>query len=96
MNVSIKTLYALIELKNTGMELEIRAPEDNAQLGDCYVTTSGLTWCKGKIPKRNGVPVSWEVFIEICKSKDTLKAALNAAKAVKPAKPVKKVTKTVI
>jgi hypothetical protein len=96
MNVSIKTLYALIELKNTGMELEIRAPEDNAQLGDCYVTTSGLTWCIGKVPKRNGVPVSWEVFMEICKSKDTLKAALNAAKAVKPAKPVKKVTKTVI
>ena len=96
MNVSVKSLYADIELKQNGMELEIHSPNDNKRFGDCYVTMVGLTWCKGKVVKDNGVLVKWEDLMEICRSDDTLKAALKAAKAVKPAKPVKKVTKTVI
>jgi hypothetical protein len=42
----------------------------------------GLTWCKGKVVRDNGVLVKWQEFMDICRSNETLKAALKAAKAV--------------
>jgi hypothetical protein len=92
MKVWIKTLYANIEIKQYGLELQVRSPDDDVQLGDFYVTMKELIWCRGKIPRGNGVRVLWQDFMEICWSKDTLKAALKAAKAEKALK----VTKTVI
>ena len=94
MKVMIKTLYAEIELKKNGMELQVRSLDDDAQLGDCYVTMVGLVWCKGKITKKNGIQVPWQEFMEICWSKDTYRAALSAAKTAKAAKE-KKATNTV-
>jgi hypothetical protein len=92
MKVSVRSIYADIELKQNGMELEIRSPDDDKRFGDCYVTMKELIWCKGKITRAKGVPVLWQDFMEICWSKDTLKAALKAAKAAKAVK----VTKTVV
>ena len=43
---------------------------------------TGLVWCKGKTKKANGVKLKWEDFVDICKSAESLKAALKAAKAV--------------
>ena len=82
MKVRIKTFDVEMEAKNNGVEFEVRSTDDTTQLGDCYVTKTGLTWCAGKIPKKNGVAVSWNDLIAICKSDATLKAALKAAKAV--------------
>jgi hypothetical protein len=42
----------------------------------------GLVWCKGKTGKKNGIDISWEDFMEIMKSKEAKKAALEAAKSV--------------
>ena len=50
-------------VKNTGIEFEIRDTQNNF-LGDCYLTKTGLIWCKGKTTKQKGVRVSWENFIE--------------------------------
>ena len=92
MKVLVKSLYADIELKQNGMALQVRSPDNDVQLGDCYVTMKELIWCRGRISRGNGVRVLWQDFMEICSSKGTLKAALNAAKAAK----VVNVTKTVV
>ena len=82
MKVLIKSFDVQMQVKNKGIELEVRTPNDEKQLGDCYVTKTGLIWCEGKIEKNNGIKVSWENFITICESEKSLKAALKAAKTV--------------
>lgn len=67
-------------VKSNGMELEIREPNGVTRLGDCYVTMTGLNWCTGKTSKKNGVKISWNQLIEILDSKDSMKAALAAAR----------------
>ncbi len=62
MNVSIKDFNVQMELKNKGVELEVRDPQDN-HLGDLVITKSKLIWCKGKTHRKNGVKVSWTEFI---------------------------------
>ncbi len=63
MKVSIKSFDVEMELKNKGMELDVYSTDDTF-LGDLIVTRSGLTWCKGKTNRDNGVKVSWEEFIK--------------------------------
>lgn len=65
MKVWIKTLQVDMEVKNNGIEFEVRSPDDKDHLGDLYVTKAGLTWCKGRISKDNGKAVSWAKFIEM-------------------------------
>ena len=48
MNVSIKSFDVKMDVKNKGVEFEVRDTQ-NKFLGDCIVTKTGLTWCKGKI-----------------------------------------------
>lgn len=62
MKVSIKDLSVDMEIKNKGIELDVY--DDGTHLGDLVVTKSGLTWCKGKTAKENGVKISWKKFIE--------------------------------
>ncbi len=81
MEVWIKSLEVEMQVKKNGIELEVRTKDGKTQHGDCYATMTGLTWCKGRIKKENGVKVKWEDFMEICKSDAALKAALKAAKA---------------
>ena len=52
-----------LEVKNKGVEFEIRDTK-NKFLGDCVVTRTGLTWCKGKTSLMNGKKVQWDKFIE--------------------------------
>ncbi|MBF0459591.1 MAG: hypothetical protein HQK99_17010 [Nitrospirae bacterium] len=80
MNVWIKKFDVDMQVKSNGIELEIRSTNGETQIGDCYATQTGLTWCKGKTTKPKGVKVSWDDFAVICTSEDTLKAALRAAK----------------
>lgn len=83
MEVWIKSLKVEMQVKQNGIELEVRTPDGKDQLGDCYATMTGLTWCKGKTAKQNGVKMKWEEFMAICESATTLKAAVKAAKAAK-------------
>ena len=80
MQVWIKSLKVEMQVKQNGIELEVRSKDGNDQLGDCYATMTGLTWCVGKTTKAKGVKVTWEDFQIICSSKDALKAAIKAAK----------------
>lgn len=81
MEVWIKSLQVEMQVKQKGIELEVRNADGTEQLGDFYATMTGLIWCKGKTQKRNGVKISWEDFMTICKSESAIKAAVKAAKA---------------
>jgi hypothetical protein len=70
-----------MQVKQKGIELEVRSKDGETQLGDCYATMTGLIWCSGKTKMENGVKVKWEDFIAICGSPESLKAAVKAAKA---------------
>jgi hypothetical protein len=83
MEVWIKSFEVDMQVKQKGIELEVRSADGKTQLGDCYATMTGLVWCKGRKQKENGVKVKWEEFTEICKSEESLKAALRAAKDAK-------------
>ena len=62
MNVSIKDLNVSMEIKNTGIELDVYNNQ-NEHLGDLVVTKTKLIWCAGKTGRENGVEVSWQEFI---------------------------------
>ena len=80
MKVAIKSFDVAMKVKNKGVELEIKDTTGKKHLGDCYVTMAGLTWCKGRTKKPNGIPIKWDQLMQICKNKETLKTALNATK----------------
>ncbi|QDQ28826.1 hypothetical protein FNU76_22105 [Chitinimonas arctica] len=83
MQVWIKSLKVEMQVKQNGIELEIRSKDGAEQLGDCYATMTGLIWCRGRKKKENGIKIKWEDFITICSSEERLKAAIKAAKLVK-------------
>ena len=63
MNVSIKNFDVKMDVKNNGVEFEVRDTQDKF-LGDCIVTKTGITWCKGKTKAANGKKVSWNELID--------------------------------
>lgn len=79
--VRVKTMTVDMPVKQNGIEFEVRSTDGSSQLGDCYVTMVGITWCKGKTTKPKGVKVSWTALAEILRTDESLKAALTAAKA---------------
>jgi hypothetical protein len=72
----------MLQLKQNGVELEIKSPDGKTHYGDCFITMTGVIWCKGRKPKKSGVKVDWEQLMEICATEEKLKAAMKAAKAV--------------
>lgn len=64
MKVSIKDFAVDMEIKNSGIELDVYSADGSRHLGDLTVTKSGVIWCKGAIRRKNGTKVSWEKFIE--------------------------------
>jgi hypothetical protein len=63
MKVSIKDLSVDMEIKNTGVELDVYSPDGTVHHGDLIVTKTGLTWCKGKTPRATGKKITWATFI---------------------------------
>lgn len=61
MKVKIKKFSVDMEVKNNGVEFEVRSNADE-HLGDCYATKTGLIWCAGRVRKENGKRISWEDF----------------------------------
>ncbi len=80
MQVLIKSFNVNMDVKSSGVEFEVRSPDRKQQLGDCYLTMTGLIWCKGKTEKKNGVKIKWDDFTTIMTSKDSVKKAIKAAK----------------
>lgn len=82
MEVRIKKLDINMLVKQNGIEFEVRTPDGISQVGDCYLTMTGLVWCKGKTTKPNGIKISWGDLAVILHSDAAKKAALKAARAV--------------
>lgn len=62
MKVNIKKLDVQMELKNKGMEIEVRDTNDEFK-GDLVINKSGLIWCRGKVQRQNGVKKTWDEII---------------------------------
>ena len=82
MDVRIKKLDINMHVKQNGIEFEVRTPNGSSQVGDCYLTMTGLVWCKGKTTKSNGVKITWRELALILGSDATKKAALKAASTI--------------
>ena len=80
MKVWIKSFDVEMQVKQNGIELEVRSTDGKTQLGDCYATMTGLVWCKGKVTKKHGIKLKWDDLATLCASEEVLKAALKAAK----------------
>lgn len=70
MKIKIKKFEVDMELKNKGVELEVRNTKDEF-LGDIVITKTGIIWCQGKTSIKNGVRKSWEEIIEIWSKENT-------------------------
>lgn len=80
-NVRIKKLDINMHVKQNGIEFEVRTPDGASQVGDCYLTMTGLVWCKGKTTKPKGIKITWDDLAAILGSDAAKKAALKAARA---------------
>ena len=89
MAVTVKDLNATIELKNKGMELEIRNPKGEHQ-GDVVVNKTGITWCKGKTKPENGIKGSWDKLAGLLEALEAAKKAAAKKPAAKKAPAAKK------
>jgi hypothetical protein len=62
MKINIKSFDVEMQLKNKGVEFEVRTTQDEFR-GDCIVTKTSLIWCEGKTTRANGKKISWDAFI---------------------------------
>ena len=62
MKVTIKDFGIGMEIKNNGIELEVRDPSGNHQ-GDLVVTKTRLIWCHQRTTRNHGQTISWAKFI---------------------------------
>lgn len=65
MKVVIKKFDVDMEVKNKGVEFEIRSPSGNDHLGDVVLTKKHIIWCKGRTKARNGIKITWKNFIKL-------------------------------
>ena len=63
MKVTIKEFDVEMEVKNNGLEFEVRSPNGEKHWGDLVLTKTRLIWCKGRTTPDNGIPIEWEKFI---------------------------------
>ncbi len=62
MKVAIKSFDVEMDVRTKGIEFQVRE-NDGSLLGDCYLTKTGLIWCKGQTTRPKGKKVSWEDFV---------------------------------
>ena len=66
--VNIKKFDVEMEVRNSGIELEVRSPDGLRQLGDVVITKTSIIWCKGKTSRQRGVRITWAEFIAYMES----------------------------
>ncbi|MEG6508727.1 hypothetical protein V6C03_07070 [Methyloligella sp. 2.7D] len=64
MDVKIKTFDVDMNVKNNGVEFEVRRPNGGEHLGDLILQKGHLVWCKGRTHRENGVRITWQRFID--------------------------------
>ena len=67
MQVSIKRFDVAMEVKTSGIELDVSSPQ-GVHLGDLMVTKTTLTWCRGRTRPANGKHVTWDDFMAYMES----------------------------
>ena len=82
MQVNIKQFDVKMDVKSKGIGFGVHKPGGRPQLGNCYLTMTGLIWCEGKTDKSNGIKISWNDLMVVLKSKKSKNAALKAAKQI--------------
>ena len=65
MRVYVKEFNVEMEIKNRGIELEIRSPQNDQQLGDLILTKTQVIWCPGRTLRANGHALDWQAFIDL-------------------------------
>ena len=70
MKVNIKRFNVDMEVKNSGIEFEVRSPNGKQHLGDLVLTKTRLIWCSGQTKPENGKKIKWEDFIKMMNSID--------------------------
>ena len=65
MKVYVKDFKLGMEIKNRGIEIEIRNPADDQQLGDLVITKTGVIWCPGKTTRAYGRALDWQSLIDL-------------------------------
>ena len=71
MKVSVKRFNVDMDVKNTGIEFEVRSPNGKNHLGDLVLTKTKLIWCPGQTRPRNGHKITWEDFIKLAEEFET-------------------------
>jgi hypothetical protein len=67
MKVAIKSFDVGMDIKNNGIELEVK-DTSGKQLGDLIITKTQVIWCSGKTTRANGISVKWQDFIQLMQS----------------------------
>ena len=65
MEVTIKDFNVQMEVKNSGIEFEVRSPDGKDHLGDLILTKTRLIWCPGSTTPANGHKIEWDDFIKL-------------------------------
>ncbi len=68
MRVHIKQFEVAMEIKTNGIELEVRTPDNQDQVGDLVITKTKLIWCRGQTTPEHGTEVTWDEFIKFMDS----------------------------
>jgi hypothetical protein len=64
MKVHITEFNVDMEVKTSGLQMDVYGPNGDDRLGDLTITKTKLIWCAGKTHKKNGVEVTWKEFID--------------------------------
>jgi hypothetical protein len=67
MKVAIKSFDVQMDIKNRGIELEVK-DTSGKQVGDLFITRANVIWCPGKTTRANGITVNWQDFIQLMQS----------------------------
>ncbi len=62
-SLGVETADRGIEVKNKGVEINVRQLSGDSHIGSLIIRKSGLEWCGGKTRPGNGEKASWDEFI---------------------------------
>jgi hypothetical protein len=68
MDVKIKEFSIEMEVKNSGIEFEIKS-NAGEHLGDLIITKTRLIWCQGRVRRENGKTIELEELIQMMQTR---------------------------
>jgi len=64
MPVTIKDLSINLDVKNNGVEFEVK-DNSGTHLGDLFITKAKVIWCPGRTTRENGRALTWAKFAKM-------------------------------